>query len=64
MQISVHADTIRRNEAYTNKKLQKKQVVVKSVMNSNSKRFRDIATRETFNLKTDPQMQKKTHSNR
>ena len=63
MQISVHADIKSTKRGIYQQKTPKKQVVVKSVMNSNSKRFRDIATRETFNLKTDPQMQK-THSNR
>ena len=37
-------------------------VVVKSVLDSNSKRFRDTAMRENFNLKHETLM-KKSHSN-
>ena len=36
--------------------------VIKSVLESNCKRFRDTAIREIFNWEPDPQM-KKTHSN-
>ena len=37
-------------------------VVVKSVLDSNCKRFRDTAMRENFNLKPETEMNK-THSN-
>ena len=49
----------RQNEEVPNKN---NAVVVKSVLDSNCKRFRDIAMRENFNLKPETKM-KKAHSN-
>ena len=37
--------------------------VVKSLLESNCKRFRKSAIRENFNLKPETQLKKKTHSN-
>ena len=49
----------RRNEAYINKKQPKiNPFVIKSVLESNYKRFRKIEIRENFNLKPETQMKK------
>ena len=53
-----------RNEAYSNKKLQENPVVVKSHLDSNSKRFRDTVIREIFKLKPETQIQKTQPINR
>ena len=49
----------RRYEAYSNKKnSEKNAVVVKSVLDSDCKRFRDTAMRKNVNLKPETQMEK------
>ena len=50
----------RRQLPTTNPKIN--PIVTKSLLESNSKRFRQIAIRENFNLKPETQL-KKTHSN-
>ena len=62
MQISVHADMKSKKRGIFQKKTKNTAVVVKSVLDSNCKRFCDIAMRENFKLKPETQM-KKTHSN-
>ena len=52
MQISVHADMKSTKRGIFQQKTPKKNaVVVRSVLDSNCKRFRDTALREKFNLK-------------
>ena len=63
MQISVHADRkLTKRGIFQPKNSKKNAVVVRSVLDSNCKRFRDTALREKFNLKPKTEM-KKTHSN-
>ena len=50
-----------RNEAYSNKKLQKNTVVDKSLLDFNSERFCDTVLRENYKLKPKTHM-KKTQS--
>ena len=52
MQISVHADMkSTKRGIYQQKKTKINLFVIKSVLESNFKRFRDTAMRENFNLK-------------
>ena len=53
-----------RNEAYSNKKLQENPVVVKSHLDSNSKRFRETVWRENFKLKPETHMKRSQSNNR
>ena len=53
-----------RNEAYSNKKLQENPVVVKSLLDSNSKRFRDTVLRTNFTLKPERHIKQSQSINR
>ena len=65
MQILVQADMkSTKRGIFQQKNYKNNPVVVKSVLDSNCKRFRDTAIRENFNLKTETQMKKTQFNNR
>ena len=62
LQILVHTDMKSTKEAIYQKKPKISPFVVKSLLESNCKRFRQSAIEQNFNLKHETQL-KKTHSN-
>ena len=58
MQISVDTDMKSTEEAFFQKKPKINPFVVKSLLESNCKRFRQSAIRENFNIKPEPQLKK------
>ena len=63
MQILVHADMkSTKRSIYQQKKTKINPFVIKSILESNCKRFRKSTVRENFRLKPETQM-KETHSN-
>ena len=58
LQISVHIDLKSTKKPYFNQNSKINPIVLKSILESNCKRFSKSAIRKNFNLKPDPQMKK------